>query len=823
MKSIRRMLISLALLIAYAAEGGHMEWRTDTLSDFVQGAMDGVDVWSEPGTARLDRAWYPNVRVNDASAQSKFAPRLSFVLTNTGGTTETVFLAVWADERTEDHHPDIYFARSADGGGSWSPDVLVSGAHQNGYSKNEPDITARLTDGSLWAVWADNRNDDGDIYCSISHNQGMNWATATPVYTGTGNQHSPRIAPHARSGYLYTIWEDERNDAGDIYISRHTGAAWSTPVQVSDDATGEEQRQPDLAVDADGNVYAVWEDLRANDDGEIYFSHWVSGTAWSSWSADIRLNDPTMDWANDPDIVAGPGDALFVAWMERSSTGPATYDFQIVAARSDDGGNTWNRSVVHRLYDASASNAFYAGPAIGVDPSGWVYVAWLYSPDSQAATSTILFALSPDGGLHWSEPRTLNLPANEAASDAAPALALGFDGEIAVAWQDYRDEAGTQIYAIGYPADRYLGVGQYNRTLDAGGPAAWGHITWTATITSDSGLQIATRVMTASGAAWTDWYTHTISGEALPHPNGRFLQYRATFTSAGNSTPVLDEVVASYEQHRVYLPLVARQSGDGGVDVTQLVETDDDILGISELVPGPYADAMAAGARVVNLEPMSTFFVIWVPEGYEEMEDRRVMVIAHGHTGNAYREMGLELGFPGEPDYAIVTIQWWTGVEEVMYSAQQFYEFMDVALRYMAYKYGAQLDKCAYRGWSLGSEISFEVTYLDRISDTNYLALTISHDGGMMPDTENMSVGKEFTQNLYDGVYGDDAFEGKHFYLYAGAEPQIGYMSNTEQVLTSFGGVVERLIADEGAGHDGFYLHPQYHEEALEIFFQLTP
>jgi len=272
---------------------------------------------------------------------------------------------------------------------------------------------------------------------------------------------------------------------------------------------------------------------------------------------------------------------------------------------------------------------------------------------------------------------------------------------------------------------------------------------------------------------------------------------------------------------RAYLPLVARSSGS--IDVTRLVETDDDILGISDIVPGPYADAIAAGARVVNLESMNTFFVLWVPEGYENMAARRVMVIAHGHTGNAYREVGLELDFAREHGYAIVAIQWWTGQGEVMYTAQQFYEFMDVALRYMEYKYHTQLDKCAYRGWSLGSEISYEVTYLDRTSGNPHLALTISHDGGMMPDPDNMSVGKEFTRNLYDGVYGNNPFAGTHFYLYSGLEPQIGYMRNTEQVITSFGGVVERLITDEGAGHDGFYRHPQYHEDALAIFFQLTP
>ena len=164
-------IASLAMLTVYADGGGQTEWTTDALSDFAQGTIDGVDVWSNPGTARLDYLWPPNARVNDLSDQSKFSPRLSFVLTNTGGLTETVFLAVWADERAEDHYPDIYFARSADGGLSWSSDVLVSGAHQNGRGKNTPGIAVRLSDESFWVVWQDNRNDDGDIYYALSNNK----------------------------------------------------------------------------------------------------------------------------------------------------------------------------------------------------------------------------------------------------------------------------------------------------------------------------------------------------------------------------------------------------------------------------------------------------------------------------------------------------------------------------------------------------------------------------------------------------------------------------------------------------------------------------
>ena len=158
-------MVSLVLLITHAAGEAASEWSTDTFLDFCDGTMmNGVDVWSEPGTARLGRNWYPNVRVNDVLAEGKVSPRLSFVLTNTVGTTETHFLVVWEDEHVEDNNPDIYFDRSIDGGKSWLSDTLVSGFHQHSRSKNTPDIAVRLADKSFWVVWQDDRNDDGDIY-----------------------------------------------------------------------------------------------------------------------------------------------------------------------------------------------------------------------------------------------------------------------------------------------------------------------------------------------------------------------------------------------------------------------------------------------------------------------------------------------------------------------------------------------------------------------------------------------------------------------------------------------------------------------------------
>ncbi len=864
-------LMALALASVQAAGNGLTTWTTDTLDDFVQGTMDGVDVWSTPGSVRLDRRWPPAVQVNDDTTEDEVDPRLVTFTSSSGGITKTYVAAVWEDGRNTEHCPDVYFSRSADGGQTWEANVMV----QNSCDPDDPpyddcaclytpDITLRQADNKLWVVWQQDPSyddigpDDGDIYYATSADGGQTWSAAQVVYDGSGTQVNPRIVS-APSGYLYAVWEDDQNDDGDIYISRFNpdvDTDWSAPLKISDDTTGATQYHPSLAVDGNSNVYVAWEDDRERQGyertagswaeepeaeqtvyGDVYFTRWLQGSAWNTgaWSANTRLSDASMDWGDDVALAVAADNTLLAAWRERVPTGPATYDWQIVAARSQDQGQTWSRAVVNRLYDASASISYYADPALVAGPQDRVYAAWVYCSNPINNTANLLFAQSPDGGAHWTEPQVAGWPPDAVDETTRPALAVAAGGRVVAAWDGYGKGVGTDVfdvYAAAYPTNQYLPAGEYIRELDAGGTASWGTIEWSLGALQEadapaagSGPVFATRARTDESADWTDWVTHTASGADIPHPDGRYLQYRVTFASDGSTTPQLDRVDITYEPvgsaYQVFLPLVVRNYSSDTIDVTHLVETNDDILGISALRPGPYADAIAAGARVVNLEPMHTFFVLWVPDGYEEMEDRRVMVIAHGHGGDAYREVGLELNFPNDPDYAIVAIQWWTGEDEVMYSAQQFYEFMDVALRYMEYKYHAQLDRCALRGWSFGSEISYEVTYLDRANGRNRLALTISHDGFMRPDPDEMGVGREFTQNLYDGLYGSDAFSGTHFYLYTGdAHTNI---TNTMQVITNFGGTVERMVVDAGIGHDGFYRHPQYHEEALEIFYRLTP
>jgi hypothetical protein len=232
---------------------------------------------------------------------------------------------------------------------------------------------------------------------------------------------------------------------------------------------------------------------------------------------------------------------------------------------------------------------------------------------------------------------------------------------------------------------------------------------------------------------------------------------------------------------------------------------------------------MEVGAKVVNLDSMGTFFLVWVPQGYAQLADRRVVVAVHGSDGTAYAESQDELANALKYRYAIIGIQWWLGRPEAYLTPQQVYQVIDLALRYANQLYGADLKKTCYEGFSRGSAISYEVTFWDRYCETNYFALTVSHSGGIPPEQPT-----PFFNDLVSGKYGLGPFSGTSFFMYCGLKDeewktkQYDFMSYTRDIIEKYGARIIKFVADPDGGHRGFHLTPAYSEAAMRIFIDST-
>src|SRR4029453_13527902 len=125
--------------------------------------------------------------------------------------------AVWADRRRQDPDTDIRYARSSNGGRSFSDSIAVDRAEQN----LDPDTDtpsnqwhpAIVVDGAdVFVVWQDNRLGDNEIFFPPRR------ARRDDSGDDASNQYRPDIA--VSDGMLYVTWEDERFGPAAVAVTR---------------------------------------------------------------------------------------------------------------------------------------------------------------------------------------------------------------------------------------------------------------------------------------------------------------------------------------------------------------------------------------------------------------------------------------------------------------------------------------------------------------------------------------------------------------------------------------------------------------------------
>jgi hypothetical protein len=177
------------------------------------------------------------------------------------------------------HRSHIMFARSRDGGRTFSPPLEIS--DDTGDARDSDDTVEGVVPvaglrGEVYVTWAgpkgivfDKSVDGGwafgkDILVSAmpggwdSPVPGNDRHNGMPV-TGVDNSHGPH------RGTIYVNWIDQRHGDLDVFVaaSKDAGRSWGAPVRVNDDAKGADQMFTWMAVDpADGSVNVIFHDRR---------------------------------------------------------------------------------------------------------------------------------------------------------------------------------------------------------------------------------------------------------------------------------------------------------------------------------------------------------------------------------------------------------------------------------------------------------------------------------------------------------------------------------------------------------------------------------
>ncbi len=137
------------------------------------------------------------------------------------------------DPSSDPGSPDIFFARSTDGGRTWSKPIDIS--ITPGVSA-EPAI-AIGPDDSINVVWSDTTKGDKnrDIYYACSRDGGKTWRPPIDISNTAGASSEPALAI-GPEGIVHATWADTSSNSGetkpDIYYAQAKKDSWTTPVNV---------------------------------------------------------------------------------------------------------------------------------------------------------------------------------------------------------------------------------------------------------------------------------------------------------------------------------------------------------------------------------------------------------------------------------------------------------------------------------------------------------------------------------------------------------------------------------------------------------------
>jgi hypothetical protein len=318
-----------------------------------------------------------------------------------------------------------------------------------------------------------NRIDSPDYSCAlrVSHDHGVHWSSVrVPIPRGEGHKcYAPDVA-YGADGALHMSFVTLRGNGNEphaawLATSRDGGRTLSAPSR----ALGPLAFQVSLAADPKrpGRLYLTW--LQPAAVGLYLFSATGnhiqvvrSDDGGRTWSHPFRVSGPARERVLAPTAAVGADGSIYVLYLDlgadrldyqagHGGRGGAPYDgrFTLVLGRSDDGGRTWQESVVDdRIVPTRRFLAFLPPtPSLAIDDGdGRIYAA--FEDGATGHADVHLWSLAR-GARGWTGPAKVNdTPSHDDTSQYLPRLAVSPDGRLDVAYYDRRADAKDRFNAV---------------------------------------------------------------------------------------------------------------------------------------------------------------------------------------------------------------------------------------------------------------------------------------------------------------------------------------------------------------------------------------
>lgn len=289
---------------------------------------------------------------SNLSGSTQYTTTLTTAITNLGGTPlASNYNWTFTTSNSNPGGADII---SSSPGNAGLPSIAVDA--------NNHAIAVFTQDSSIWA----NR-----------YVAGSGWGTAEMIETNSGSTTVPRIEVDA-NGNAIAVWTQDDGTHYNVWANRYVvGSGWGTAELIENIDTGD-ARQLQLAVDANGNAIAIWQDYIGSFNASIWANRYEPGTGWGTA---VLLENKAFDDATNPDIAFdNNGNAIAVWCQERTYNTPITES--VYAARYVSGVG-WGAPV--QIDNTPDWRSTY-NPKIAFDSNNNAIVTWEYYNNGDITT-----------------------------------------------------------------------------------------------------------------------------------------------------------------------------------------------------------------------------------------------------------------------------------------------------------------------------------------------------------------------------------------------------------------------------------------------------
>ena len=334
--------------------------------------------------------------------------------------------------------------------------------------------------------------------------------------TTSGNQSRPEVAMDASGNYV-VVWESWGQDGEyyGIYFQRYDNTG--TPVGIEtlvNNTTEFSQREPDVAMAADGKFVVSWQSQFEDTDG------------WGVWFA---LYDNTGTLIQRSRVNDSSADEQQHARVAMS------YDGNFVVGYADDGqdGDGWGVSFqgfsstgvaqFAEVVPNTTTSGYQSMPDVAMDSTG--NYLWVWQAENQDGDGLGIYGQWYDDNNNTVGSETL-INTTTAGNQQEPAVAMDYDGNAFVVWSSYAQDG-----------DHYGVVGQlYN----ASGTAIGGEI---AINTTTASAQSNANVSATKDGWIVSWVSYNQDGDVA----GVYAQLIAPDGSMLGSEESINTTTANYQ------------------------------------------------------------------------------------------------------------------------------------------------------------------------------------------------------------------------------------------------------------------------------------